>query len=137
MPITRKDMQEAVALGPHALPPVVALGGADDGIVMEYQLRDAAEFFGAHAVVVPGVAHDLMLVRSFADFLGLLHHQYASVLAAWRPATAADLFLHLLRVLLCVLLGVHKPYIFLLQDTRWERAASILLEWVKGIEAKA
>jgi len=63
MPITSADMQAPVTLGPHALPPTLALGGAVDGIVMEYQLRDAAEFFGTRAVVVPGVAHDLMLVR--------------------------------------------------------------------------
>jgi hypothetical protein len=65
MPITSQDMQQPVALGPHTLPPVVALGGANDGIVMEYQLQDAAEFFGARAVVVPGLAHDLMLVSPY------------------------------------------------------------------------
>ena len=64
VPITGKDMKQPVKLGPHALPPVVAIGGADDGIVMEYQLLDAADFFGARAVVVPGLAHDLMLVRT-------------------------------------------------------------------------
>jgi pimeloyl-ACP methyl ester carboxylesterase len=79
VPITGKDMKQPVTLGPHTLPPVVAIGGADDGIVMEYQLRDAADFFGARAVVVPGLAHDLML------------------------------------------------------DTRWELAASILLEWVMSL----
>lgn len=61
MPITGEDMKQTVTLGPHALPPVVAIGGENDGIVMEYQLRDAAEFFGTRAVIVPGVAHDLML----------------------------------------------------------------------------
>lgn len=71
MPITGEDMKQEVTLGPHALPPVVAVGGENDGIVMEYQLRDAAEFFGTRAVIVPGVAHDLMLVSpaAFACFL--------------------------------------------------------------------
>ena len=66
VPITGKDMKQPVTLGPHTLPPVLAIGGADDGIVMEYQLRDAADFFGARAVVVPGLAHDLMLVRPWS-----------------------------------------------------------------------
>lgn len=61
MPITSADMQMKLTLGPHSLPPVIAVGGEDDGIVMRYQLEDAADFFRTNAVVVPKVAHDVML----------------------------------------------------------------------------
>lgn len=50
-------------LGGVPLPPVWVLGAADDAMIMPHQVREVADFFGTQAVLVPGVAHDLMLVR--------------------------------------------------------------------------
>ena len=64
LPIQRDDMtHHHPVLGAAELPPVMVLGGQNDAIVMPHQIRDAADFFGTQAVILPGLAHDVMLVR--------------------------------------------------------------------------
>lgn len=65
MPIRADDLSGAApTLGRSPLPPVWVMGAAEDAIIMPHQIHDAADFFGTEAVLLPGVAHDVMLVRS-------------------------------------------------------------------------
>ena len=51
------------------LPPVYVLGAQGDAMIMPHQIRDAADFFGTQAVMLPGLAHDVMLVRCCQCFI--------------------------------------------------------------------
>ena len=70
LPIRTDDMtHHQPVLGAVKLPPVYVLGGKDDAMIMPHQIRDAADFFGTQAVMLPGLAHDVMLVRQFGSVL--------------------------------------------------------------------
>lgn len=56
-------LRGAPCLGECPVPPVWVLGGADDAMIMPPQTRDVASYFGTQAVILHGVAHDIMLVR--------------------------------------------------------------------------
>ena len=63
LPIRTDDMtQHEPALGAAKLPPVYVLGAQGDAMIMPHQIRDAADFFGTQAVMLPEIAHDVMLV---------------------------------------------------------------------------
>ena len=46
-----------------ALPIGVMISG-DDAVIMPHQVRATAEYFGVDPIVLPGLAHDVMLVSS-------------------------------------------------------------------------
>ena len=76
------------------LPPVLVLGGSDDVIVDVPGLHETADWLNTEAVVLPGMAHDLMLVSSQALRLLLclcvLMHRIVQQARCARPA-APDL----------------------------------------------
>ena len=70
---------------PHSaagLPPVLVLGGSADVIVDVPGLHETANLLNTEAVVLPGMAHDMMLVSSQSLRLPLLGHPHASHCAA-------------------------------------------------------
>ena len=48
-------------------PPVLVLGGASDFTVDEEGFRETADHYGVQPVILEGLAHDLMLVRSHLE----------------------------------------------------------------------
>ncbi len=69
MPFSQADVSEGVKLAESMERPikcgvpVFVLSAGNDGIIMPHQCEDGAAMFGTHAHLVPGLAHDLMLVR--------------------------------------------------------------------------
>lgn len=58
----------AARLGEAPVPPVWVLGAANDAMIMPPQIREVANYFKTEAVMLDGVAHDIMLVRYFLMF---------------------------------------------------------------------
>ena len=68
MPIKAADMSSyKPILGQHPLPPVWVMGAGNDAMIMPHQVHDAADFFSTEAVLVPDVAHDVMLVSHLSN----------------------------------------------------------------------
>ena len=58
-------MQDAVKQLP--VPIAVAIAGKD-ALILPYQVEATAEYFGVEPMLLPGVAHDLMLVSPLTAF---------------------------------------------------------------------
>ncbi|KAF8063781.1 RWDD3 [Scenedesmus sp. PABB004] len=78
-----RDMQAQVPLprpDPASAPPAFVLGGLDDKVLDEQAFRELAEAYGVEAVVLPGLAHDVMLDTRW--------QAAADSLRGWLDATA-------------------------------------------------
>ena len=159
LPIKTDDMtQTQPVLGGTELPPVFVLGSQNDAMIMPHQIRDAADFFGTQAVMLPGVAHDVMLVRLAAqgswDYF-MWHSTHIDCCAWWgRPRYNAALLLaacaHVYHAstrvpayiawsaILLMFNGACASHGFTdrwqrLQDTRWHTAAKVLMNWLQTL----
>lgn len=51
--------------------PVAVMIAGNDSLIMRHQVQANADYFAVQPIVLPGVAHDLMLVRSVTTSMAL------------------------------------------------------------------
>jgi alpha-beta hydrolase superfamily lysophospholipase len=75
-----KDMQARTPLPapPRGHPPAFVLGAAGDAIVDEEAVRELGRWAGAAPVVLPGMAHDVMLDTRWQEAAAALETWLAS-----------------------------------------------------------
>ena len=76
-------------------PPVLVVGGDNDYSVDKEGLQETADHYGVQPTILPGLAHDLMLVQAFSYYVWLHNLRHAGLLYVWlhcrRPALKPSL----------------------------------------------